>query len=286
MSNELTKIVTAYAGCEQNHLQDRQQQLQIPFQVSADNPLTVPAIRSHADNDIFTVILKGLATSYTDLGWRQPDEKDKNYVANKLADSIPKKFPSIRLHEIPVAFAAGIRGRYGPFMGLSVVSFENFIEAHLTSETREQFAKEVLMVPSGKEPDNETKFNTAKYNALKAFNDKKAGHDISLIALVVYTFLDALKLIPFSAKDKWAFVDQAKEILVNDFTFQITKALSKPERDRLRRKIESVNEGTAVQQILNMSKRVALCAYYDDVEIEEINLEKLIDSKKEMFLDA
>ncbi|MHA4896270.1 hypothetical protein ACXZ1K_16070 [Pedobacter sp. PWIIR3] len=283
MHKEVNATIMAYSEAEQQAQQVGQQQLVFPVLTSADNPLKVPSIRNHADDEIFAVILMALATSYTDLGWKQPAEKDRHYVANKLADSIPAKFPSIRLHEIPQAFATGIRGKYGPFMGLGVVTFENFIEAHLTSETREQFAKEVLMLPDTKEPDMDTKFNTAKYNALKAYYDKKSGQDISIVALVVYNFLDELKLIPYSAKDKWDFVDQAKAFLVKEFTYQLTTARFKQDKEQLKRKIAGVINGYSVNLIINTSKRIALCAFFEELELENANLYELIESRKELF---
>jgi len=282
MSKEITEIIVNYTENNQSLMRNGQE-LEIPELPSVNNPLTVPSIKHNSDDDIFAIILMSLATSYTDLSWKQPSKKDKEYMANKLADSIPSKFPSIRLHEIPEAFANGIRGKYGEFMGLGVVSFENFIEAHLASEKREQFAKEVLMIPERIEPDINTKFTTAKNNALKAFQSKKIGSDISLVALVVYTFLDRLKLIQYSAKRKWDFVDLAKEILIKGFTHQLSVTINKQDRFRIRRDIENVKDGSAVQLILNTSKRVALYQYFDDLALSGINLDELIDSKQYLF---
>ncbi|WP_214228611.1 hypothetical protein [Pedobacter sp. B4-66] len=282
MSKDITQIIVDYTENNQS-LQRNGQELVIPDLPSVNNPLTVPSIKHNSDDDIFAVILMALATSYTDLSWKQPSNKDKEYMANKLADSIPSKFPSIRLHEIPEAFANGIRGKYGEFMGLGVVSFENFIEAHLSSEKREQFAKEVLMIPERIEPDINTKFITAKNNALKAYQDKKYGKDISLVALVVYTFLNRLKLIQYSAKKKWEFVDKAKEILITGLKHKLKLTLSKQDRNIIKRDIENIQEGFAVDLILNMSKRVALLQYFDDIVLSGTNLDELIDSKQYLF---
>ncbi|WP_143166872.1 hypothetical protein [Pedobacter caeni] len=247
------------------------------------NPLVLPSIRNHKDQEIFQVILMSLAKSYTDLGREQPPQKDKDYLANELADSIPRKFPSIRLHEIPLAFSNGIREKYGTFYGLSVVSFEKFIEAHLNSEAREQLAKEVLIPNKNKVPDLMTQFGVAKKNALNAFNELQSGKEM-ISGAVVYGFLDGLGLISFSAAEKWEFVEEACLYLTRMLNQQLISTGSRIKREEIQRKLNALQDRSAVDMIRSMSKRFALSAFFKSVVMEELDLEVLIEERRTMFI--
>lgn len=245
------------------------------------NPLTMPSIRHNSDEEIFQVILMSLAKSYTDLGWEQPKQKDKDYLANELADTIPRRFPSIRLHEIPKAFANGIRGKYGKFFGLNVVSFENFIEAHLTCESREQLAKLIPAMPEKtKKPDLNTRFSIAKGNAIKAFDHLSCGKDIQLSALVVYNFLDEIGVISFDNQDKWGFIKDAVEYLEKDLLKKSRETTNEIRRIDIQRQLVAVKNGEAVELIRNMGRRFALYSFFNSCIKKNTILEELIDNKK------
>lgn len=288
MEKPLLKIITD--NCElQNNLKDfnaEVREVTIPavnLPEETINPLTVPSIKSHSDDEIFSVVLMSLARSFTDLGREQLGDRDKNYLANSLADLIPRKYPSIRLHEIPEAFAKGIRGKYGEFYGLSVVSFENFIEAHLAHESREQFAKLLPVVSESKEPDQDTKFKIAKENAIKAFKDYSIGKDISLSALIVYSFLDGLKLIEFTPEEKWEFVEEAVQFLETDLLRKSIETLNKHQRADYMKQILAVKNRTAVDLIKNTAKRFTLYAFFKSCIMESLDINDLIQYKRQLF---
>lgn len=288
MEKPIFKIITD--SCEkQSNLNDfaaEEREVTVPvvsLPAETINPLSVPSITSHTDDDIFSVILMSLARSFTDLGRPQPGEKDKNYLANALADLIPRKYPSIRLHEIPEAFAKGIRGKYGEFYGLNLVSFENFIESHLAHESREHFARLLPPAADGKEPDTETKFQTAGYNSVKALNEYTAGKDISLSALIVYEFLNGLELIKFTISEKWDFVDQATEYLENDLVRQAVECLDKVRRAAFYKQLAAVKDRTAVELIKNTAKRFTLYAFFQSCILEKLDLVAMIKEKRHLY---
>lgn len=253
-----------------------------PVGIVTANPLALPSIRNYKDQDIFQVILMSLAKSYTDLGREQPPQKDKDYLANELADSIPKKFPSIRLHEIPLAFSNGIREKYGTFYGLSVVSFEKFIEAHLSSEVREQLAKAALVSKVNRIPDLATQFEVAKRNAVNAFHDLQSGKEI-ISGAVVYGFLDQLGLFQFSVSQKWELVEEACLYLTGTLQQQLMITASMIKREEIQRKINALKDRSAVDMIRNMSKRLATSAFFKSCMVEELDLEALIEERRDLF---
>src|SRR5690349_2814087 len=90
-----------------------------------NNPLFQPNALNSVKEDLFKVVNAAIAKCYADLNFKVPD--DPSYLVNEVTDSIMERFPSMRIAEVPVAFANGIRGKYGEYFGLCVVSFEQFI---------------------------------------------------------------------------------------------------------------------------------------------------------------
>src|ERR1700742_1643003 len=90
-------------------------------------------VRKVPKREVFNMVLISVAKAFADLNTKSLDPKERDYMVNELTDNIIARYPAIRINEIPVAIANGIRGKYGEFYGLSVVAFERFIEQYLLS---------------------------------------------------------------------------------------------------------------------------------------------------------
>jgi hypothetical protein len=143
----------------------------------AVNPLTLPMAHQLPKRDVFNAVLTGVARAFADLNVKDISEQDRDYLVNELADNIIKHYPAIRLPEIALAFWLGVRGTFGEFFGLSVVTFERFIHNYLLSEKRTQLVKDMPAPDEKQVPDMETQFATAKHNALQALQRKKDGKE-------------------------------------------------------------------------------------------------------------
>ncbi|WP_316841318.1 hypothetical protein [Pedobacter gandavensis] len=245
--------------------------------------LKMPAIRTNEDQEVFEVIVRALAKSYTDLGMAQPPQKDKDYLANELTDLIPRHFPFIRLQEIPLAFSRGIRGKYGPFYGLNVVTFEKFIEAHLQHEVREQLMRAAGFIKQYEVPDRISRFRVAKQNAMDAMRLVDAGKEV-LSGGIVYDFLDGLGLISFSNAEKWEFMKEAKCDLTESLERESNRMVSRVKRMEIDRNLLGIKEGTAIERIKASAKKLALNAFLRGCRLEGANLEQLIEEKESAFI--
>jgi hypothetical protein len=102
--------------------------------IQNQNPLFQPNALNSVKEDLFKVVNASIAKCFADLNFKVPD--DPSYLLNEVTAAIMKRFPSMQIAEVPVAFANGIRGKYGEYFGLCVVSFEQFIQAYLESDDR------------------------------------------------------------------------------------------------------------------------------------------------------
>lgn len=253
--------------------------------------LSQSPVRHFPKRDVFNVVLVSVAKSFADLNIKSISPQERDYMVNELTDNIIARHPAIRINEIPEAIARGIRGKYGDFYGLSVVAFERFIEQYLLSAERVQAVKS-LPAPAiaRRVPGRDEQFALAKSNALMALERKKAGKAISSMASSVYDFLDKLQLLQFDKDEKYDMMADAARELVGELRFKLITAPAH-ERMALRKDAEAYTAALTggpltdmqKQNIIRLSKRLALDAYLQQIMLEEIDLAVLIEGKKELF---
>ncbi|ASU33159.1 hypothetical protein MuYL_1261 [Mucilaginibacter xinganensis] len=249
-------------------------------------------IKNLPKRDLFDTVRINVAKAFADTNTKEISDEDRNYLVNELTDNILKYHPAIRLNEIPEAIAQGVRGRFGEFYGLSVVTFLKFIEQYLFSEKRTNIVKESVIddVPRPV-PDLQTQFETAKQNALYALQRKKDKKDNSAIATVVYDFLDRIKLIQFTIAEKQDMMADAVRELIAELKY---KLMISPyiERAAIKMDIEAYTAVMTAHAGINdrlftlakmRAKKLALDAFLNGVILDEADLDKMIEKKRECF---
>jgi len=248
-------------------------------------------VRDLPKRDVFNAVLISVAKAFADTNTKAITPQERDYMVNELTDNIIACYPSIRISEIPQAISEGIRGKYGEYFGLSVVSFEKFISQYLLSETRTRAVKE-MPVPTVEKviPGRDEQFALAKSNVLMALERKKAGKPVSSMAASVYDFLDKLQLLHFTRDEKYDMMADAARLLINELKI---KLLTAPAYQRPALKRDLGDYTTALtggaltdgqkQQIVRMAKRLALDAFFQQVMLEEIDLGEMMDRKKGAF---
>ncbi|MDF2433219.1 MAG: hypothetical protein JWP44_2850 [Mucilaginibacter sp.] len=244
--------------------------------------------------DVFDVVKMSIAKACADLNVKDTSQQDRDYLVNEATDNIIKYYPSIRLSEIPDAIALGVRGRYGEFYGLSVITFERFIEQYLLSEKRTAMVKELPPDESTPQPpDLTTQFETAKYLVMQALQRKQDNRNIEVTASSAYGFLDELGLIHFTIDEKYNMMADAVRELIEELKFKLTLARQN-ERMEIKADLEVYKKaiiehaplyGRRAGLVKLRAKKLALDAYLNNVMMEEINLVQLVESKRGLFLE-
>lgn len=253
--------------------------------------LTQSPVRKVPKREVFNMVLISVAKAFADLNTKSLDPKERDYMVNELTDNIIARYPAIRINEIPVAIANGIRGKYGEFYGLSVVAFERFIEQYLSSEERVQAVKSLPALGTSRPaPDKHQQFATAKSNTLVAFERKNIGKSFASMAVSVYDFLDRLQLFHFTRDEKYDMMADACRELVGELKYKLLTAPTH-QRPALRRDKDAYTaalKGGALtdeqkQNVVRISKRLALDAFFNQVIIEEIELDMVVVEKRGIF---
>jgi len=249
------------------------------------HPLLAKQVKHEDENTVFEAIKAALAISFAHLNAKKLDTTAMDFLANEVTDAIIEKYPGIRISEIKTAFANGIRGEYGEYFGLSVVTFDNFVKSYILSPERANLSKSVPALEAPSMPTSHVMFETAKSNVFEAFRSfQKKTKTFERIALTAYNFLDSIKLINFTNKEKWDFVDEAKVELKRILDNQKATETRAPERKKLVTMIEELAANGCKDQVINVSKTLALKAFFESIVLEERDLSQEIDDQKGLFI--
>ena len=253
------------------------------------NPLLQPNVLTVVKEDLFRAVNAAIAKCYADLNFKVPD--DPSYLVNEVTDSIMERFPSMRIAEIPVAFANGIRGKYGEYFGLCVISFEQFIQGYLDSQDRVKLVEEKnrLQIEEKTEPTADEKFNTAKKLVTEAAERVRAGKPIGITATAMYSFLNSLGLI---GKDyKTGMMQEALTLLIKEKETDLAYATDLMKRRQLNNALELLKQNIAndiltsqqYDECKRLARRQVATNWLRDMLMNNADVGRLIEDKRSFY---
>lgn len=260
---------------------------------NTNNLLLLPRVNQLPKREVFNTVLAGVAKAFADMNVKDISETDRDYLVNELTDNIIRYYASIRLPEITLAFWMGVRGNLGEFFGLSVVTFERFISQYLISAQRVQAVKELPQPLQRLVPDKQTQFGTAKGNAMRALQMRRERKDTSVIAPVVYNFLDGIGLINFTAAEKYDMLADATRELISELKYKLTLTPG-DRRNAIKADLTAFKEAiTQMEPLSNerytlvkqRAKKLALDAFLNNVLMAGTDLGAMIEAKRQVFID-
>jgi hypothetical protein len=154
------------------------------------------------------------------LAGQNPEKKDIAVICRELASDLRKRYGGMTLAEVDYALNAGVRGDYGEYYGINVVSINKWLKTYYNSDERREAQRSVvfpdLALPQKTVPTKAElcAIETAAYDdALKL---AKSGKYVPDRGNVVYDFLDKRGEIHFTDAEKHAFMRQAQSELQSE----------------------------------------------------------------------
>jgi len=209
-------------------------------------------------DDVYDIVLGNVVKSFNHLTWSIPNDTDLIILVTEITNSIQTNHKPLRKDEIQTCFAKGIRGEYGEYFGLSVVSFDKFIAAYLVSDYRANLGK-TLPVAALPAPSREITHEKRIEFAQKAYQKYKTTGFYDDLGNIVYAFLDSEKLIPFTPKEKFEMVEQAR---AEEYK-RLQNPLSVEEARRFNIQIEALMASN--DKVIPRSKKIALNKYFEQL---------------------
>lgn len=227
-----------------------------------------------------------IAECYQALG-QKSDAKDLSVLVYQVKREL-FNFTLMRIGEIRVAFRKGVRGEYpesNHSVTINLVRIIGWIKAYRQSQERKEFLDEYHKLEPKKIPTHDERFETAKWNAIKACGYKKMGRDFSILGVAVYDFLKVIELINFSKDERWKFWEKAKEAAKLELKFKKQTEASEIKRMDIQKSLEEIEAGNNDQLVINKSKKIALDYYFEELLLNGEDLEELIDDSKWKYMN-
>jgi hypothetical protein len=177
------------------------------------NNLTGLKIREHDDDTIKSSIAILVQKMFLIAG-QTPEKKDITIICREVCNDLQKRYKGMTLNEVDYALNAGVRGEYGEYYGINVVSINKWLRAYYNSEERREAQRskifpELALPQSTALTDREIlEIKLDAYN--KALSLANEGKYVKDRGNLVYNFLDERGKISFTSAEKSAFIDRAK----------------------------------------------------------------------------
>ena len=126
-----------------------------------------------------------------------------------------------------------------------------------------------------------------------ALDHKLNGRSFGTMAASVYDFLDRLQLLQFGSDEKYDMMADACRELIGELKYKAQ--ISAPhQRTKLRSLIQAYTialtggpiTSEQKQEVVRVSKRLALDAFFSQVIMDDLDLAKMMDEKREVFINA
>lgn len=230
--------------------------------------------------DMMKMIMEVLPKTYYDAGQVMPGHDVKQQTVNlqvlatNLYEEIKSFFPFLKVEEMMLAFRNGVRGEYGDFFGLNIVTFHKWIKGFQTDDRRKRALVEIKEW-NEREPEP----LMTKEQAFKAWCDtiqtqferfKETGVFVCANPTHHYRRFQELGLISLTGEQMDAILVRAKESIIKRKKLQRLNPNNHAERKELGDFIEHATKGeltpTEKEVIRVEARRIAIEDYYKTID--------------------
>jgi hypothetical protein len=237
-------------------------------------------IKDISDIELYEIFKASISKCYVMTRFFAPEGNELKLISDETMKMAKSRFGNLRVEEISIAFTRGLAKEYGDYMGLSFITFVEWIKNYMKEEARINLTKPAPVVKS--EPTKEERFDLAVSNAVNAFEAYKIGRDISLIAPVVYRFLRGIKCFAYSEQEQAVFISEATNEVINELTAEQANTLDKFKRIDIGRTLNNAQK--MEDKIIIQAQRLGLYAYFQTLILDEVDLKKLLAAKRKEVL--
>jgi hypothetical protein len=206
------------------------------------------------------------------LAGQVPDLKDAEVLLKQFAHDLPDRFPALTLNEVKIALGKGIRGDYGEYFGINVVSINKWLKAYMESSERAEAVREQRRpyLPQRAEwtdAEKDACLAAAYDRCLTKYRKTGVIHDAGN---AVYDWLDSKGKIRLTRELKGELYDKARRMLLSKAK---TTAAKTPADRRIPVKvlIEEIESSKAGERVTALAKRLALAVVFDKINGNNFN---------------
>ena len=213
------------------------------------------------------------------------ETNDIYVIASELTKDLRKYYKILTFEEINEALENGIRGSYGEYFGISVVTLNKFIKHYIEKVRPLKLMakmKHIPALPQTTQPTAEELFEISKSNAVMIFEQYLSGKKIFDFANTVYNFLDkSLLVIDLTNEEKNQIWAKAVNELVEEK--RELKEKSTYDRPKISKQIDAIlspcRDSDSTREITSKAKQLALIAFFSKLKAQNKHISELFNKK-------
>jgi hypothetical protein len=223
-------------------------------------------IRDSIDDSALKKRISIIIYTLFEIAGQTPVEHDVNVIIRETVKDLRKKYSAITVEELDYALNAGVRGEYGDYFGINVVSINRWLRAYYNSEERREAQRSRnfpdLLCDKCTSPTAEEilSIKIEAYN--NALSLSAAGQYVKDRGNCVYDFLAEKGEIHFTPAEKHHFMEKAKEELTIEARRRIRDA-------RTPRPVGDIIAAITDKEVIMRAKRIAL-----NIHLKRIQMDK------------
>jgi|GEM_PF-1786675 len=245
--------------------------------------LSSTTVRNSQESELRDVLTKAIAKAFQDSG-QTANGPDANYLVGVMPDEIKKYHSNMRIAEIPIAIERGIRGEFGDYFGLNVLTFTNFFKSYMESEERKNEVKKLNKEPEKSLPSQEEIIEGIKKTIINAYNVFLETGAYEDYGNFVYNKMDSMGLVLLNRDRRNKIYEEAKQSLIKKK--DPTNVNSVSDFKLLSAEIENINNPDSISgkdMIIKEAKKIALIVVFSDLKELETNIEDYISQREINF---
>lgn len=223
-------------------------------------------IKNISKKDICTSLADLVSKAVFDAG-QSIDELKLTGIINSIYPDLKQYFSTLTLKDIENAFRLGVREEYGIYMGVNPVTIFKWLKGYITDAKRSEAKKkqrEYLESFTKRVVSDEEKKEIMVKACLDAFESVKRGENYNDVGNSVYSYLDALKLIPFTMERKLKYMEMAKSACKERMLNNLHSTKHPHEKNSIKERLKHIEFSSSTEVIIE-AKKIALIQFFKDL---------------------
>lgn len=243
--------------------------------------ITLQPIRELQEAEVFKPMVVNIGRLFA-LKGQQAETEDLKFMGRELMQSVKERYPGLTVQEIAIALDKGVKGDYGDYYGLNVITFLDWIKAYSISEARRRALEEKAKaeIPEKVPPTPAEVEAMRRESALNHFRDHKKNKRLTCWIVFkshTYDYLYEKGVLRPTNAEKLKAMERAKEIVAREIKSDRTggKRVSESITNLIEQYIakECTNES---QRVIVRAKVICLEQFFDELIKNNQDLEPIL----------
>jgi hypothetical protein len=222
-------------------------------------------------------------------GQTPSSQREYEFMSTAIKEDVFLKFYSYTIEDVENAFKLGVRGELGDYYGLNPKTFYSWLKDYKEKVLDPTISKvyKSLPAPQKTTPNQKEIDEYSKRLVCDVYMKlcKENVYEFNDIGNLIYNFLERIGLINFSSKEKNDIFNESKislkneVIKKNDDLKRLGKTFQKLDLEKAFSEIELGANKDFNNQLIVISKKIALKRFINDCKLSNVNLYELITNK-------